>query len=311
MKAFATMPGRVSFTAHVPALAAFHAEPDLNAPNAAIEATGELANGADGYAGKVDVAASGITLRDFVARRLVLNISIARSVATIDALNFALNDTDGATGSGRVELRPPFVYDASLQANVRDLSKFNALIPNLEGGLGGSLSLDWDGRGNVSELQHAGNLRLALADGKAAGVTRIHAQIAGSYSPELIDLPVFWVTTSKGDVSALIGLKDRQLTIADLLVKEAGKPLLTGYVLAPLDLRTPKQPETILPLDGPVTAEIKTAEIDLAALPTFGAPKKTPVKKGRNTSDEPPVRGKVSAIFPRRGPWAISMRACN
>ncbi len=261
MKSFATAPGSVKFSASVPSLAAFRTVPDLNQPNAQIEAGGNLSNGIDGYGGDVKLTVSNITYQDFSAKNLALDVTISHSVATIDALNFALNDTDGFSGTGRVDLRTPFVYDGKLQANLHDLSKFNALVKNMQGGLAGSLWLDWQGHGRVGDVQHSGNVQFMMSNGKAAGVQAINAKIAGSYSPELIDLPTFWITTSKGNLAATIGLKNNVLTIGQIAVTQAKKPLLTGSITLPLDLRNPKNIESIIPMNGPVSANISSADL--------------------------------------------------
>jgi len=286
LKSWDTAPFDVKFSMVAPSLSALNNEPNLTSPNAQIEVNGTLANGADGYSGNVNAAVTNITYQDFTAESLTLKVAITHSIATIEALDFALNQTDGFTGKGRVELRKPFTYDGSLQANVRDLSKFNALVQNIKNGIGGSLSLNWQGNGNVAEMQHSGNIALALSNAKAAEVQTINAQIAGTYSPELIDLPTFWITTNKGDLLATIGLKDRVLTIGNILVKQANKPLLSGSMSLPLDLRTLKNPESIVPLDEPVSAQVTSSDL---ALETF-FPK-----------DQAPVKGIAKATFNATG----------
>ncbi|MEA3187419.1 MAG: translocation and assembly module TamB [Chthoniobacter sp.] len=263
MKSFATMPGSAKFALRVPNAATFRAEPDLRSPNAQAEMSGTISNGPDGYDGKIEGAISNITYREFAARNLTLSVTIAHSVASIDTLEFSLNETDGMTGSGHAELRPPYIYDGRLQASVRDLSRFNSLMQNAAGGIGGSISLDWTGSGRASELQHSGDVRLRVSNAKAPGVTAINVGVEGSYSPELIDLPTFWITSSKGGLSAMIGLKENVLTIGNIVAKQGNKPVLGGSISLPLDLRTPKDPETIIPLNGPVAINLTSTELAL------------------------------------------------
>lgn len=327
MKSWDTMPADAKFNVAIPSLAAFNIEPDLNAPNGRIEASGELSNRATGYNGKISADVTEITLRDFAAQKLALDMTIAQSVATIDTLSFALNETDGFSGNGHVGLKKPFDYDAALEAHIRDLSKFNALAPDVKGGFAGALALNWTGNGNIDQLQNTGNLQLKLSNGKAAEVSAINAEIAGNYSPETIDVPTFRINTSKGDIALAIALQNTLLQIRDIAVKLGGKPILTGSVSLPLDLRTPKQPETIIPINGPVSVALKTSEINLDSLPTLegaapatpksnaSAPARTTGKTAQRTGPKTkasqelrppapvgsPVRGIVTATFEAGG----------
>lgn len=308
MKSWTTAPANVRFEIAAPSIAAFNAEPDLNAPNARLEANGELTNGAAGANGKITLLATGITFREFSADKLSLDVGIADNTATIHSLMFALNATDGLTASGHVGLQKPFVYDATVQARVRDLAKFNSFVPDMQGGLGGSLALDWSGSGNIDQLQNSGEARLRLDGGKAAGVSAINAEIAGAYSPEFINVPTFRIDTSKGDIALKIGMGNNAVKVSDIAVKLGGKPVLTGFITLPLDLRTPKEPGTIIPTNGPVEASLKTSEINLDALPTLEGSKdatpKQPAKKTAKKAPEasgPPVRGIVSATLTAGG----------
>lgn len=312
MKSWAAMPAKASFEVKAPNVAALAAEPDLTAPNANLAASGTLSNGADGYEGRIDVAADGITVRDFSAESLNVNIAIDDNIATIETLSLKLNAADGLTGSGQVGLRKPFTYDARLQGRVRDLSTFNAFVPDMKGRLAGRLALDWTGQGNIQEIQHTGDVKLTVENGKVADVQAINAEIAGQYSPEFINMPTFRVNTSKGDLSLVIAMGNSTLAIRDILVKLGGKTVVTGSLALPVDLRTPAKPETIIQTSGPVVADIQTTELNLADLPKLegtASSSASPAKPAGNQSPAkkkgaragPPVRGVVSASLTARG----------
>ena len=303
MKSWTAAPANVKFAITAPSVAAFNAEPDLKAPNAHLEASGELVNGTGGANGKINVLATDITFREFAADRLALDIGIANNTATVESFVFALNPTDGVTASGHLGLQKPFVYDAKLQARARDLAKFNSFVPGMEGGLAGSFALDWNGTGNIDQLQNSGEARLRLDGGKAAGVSAINAEIAGAYSPDFINVPIFRIDTNKGDLIMKIGMGNSTVKVSDIAVKLGGKPVLTGFVTLPLDLRTPKNPETIIPTNGPVAALIKTGDINLDALPTLeGATPQSSKKGGKPAAASGlPVHGIVSATITAGG----------
>ena len=256
-------PANLQFSFHAPSLAAFNAEPNLNGPDGVVEADGTFTNGSGGYAGGISAAVTDLRMQDFSAQGLNMKISIAKNVATIDSLTFALNPTDGFSATGHVALNPPFAYDGTLQSHIRDLSKFNAFVPKLKGGLAGALNLDWTGSGDLKTLASTGQLQFSLSNGKVQDIRAINASISGNYSPAGVDFPTFWVTCDKGGVSAMIAAQQDVLRINQLAVKQAGKPLVTGSVAIPLDLRTPAQVDTLIPYNGPLSADLVTGDIAL------------------------------------------------
>ncbi|MGA3170834.1 MAG: translocation/assembly module TamB domain-containing protein [Chthoniobacteraceae bacterium] len=261
-----TEPGNIEFSVNAPSIAAFNAEPNLKGPDGNVQASGSLSNGPGGCDGSVTANVTDLHMQDFSAKGLRLGVTIRQSVATIDTLAFSLNATDGFTGTGHLALRKPYAYDGALQANIRDLSKFNGLLPNLNGGLAGALSLDWRGKGDLATLASTGDLQFSLKNGNAAGVQNINAAIAGSYSPQQLNFPTFGITSSRGDLSAVIAARSDVLRVNDILFKQGGRPMLTGSVAIPLDLRTPAQPETLVPVNGPIFADLVSGDI---ALDTF------------------------------------------
>lgn len=303
MKSWASAPADGKFAVTAPSVAAFNTEPDLTAPNAHLEAGGAITNGANGTEGKINLLATGITFREFAAEKLSLDVSIAQNVATIESLAFALNATDAVTASGHAGLQKPFLYDGRLQARVRDLARFDSFVPDMKGGLGGSFALDWNGSGNLDQMQNSGEARLRLEGGKAAGVTAINAEIAGAYSPEFVNVPTFRINTSKGDIALKIGMGNSAAKISDITVQLGGKPVLTGFITVPLDLRTPKNPETLIPSNGPVAASLKTGDINLDALPALEGAPQAAAKRGAKKTDAPglPVHGIVSASLTAGG----------
>ncbi len=255
------------FAIEAPSVNAFYAEPDLNAPNARLTATGHISHDAAGYAGRVSANAVEIAFRDFSADRLALEIALTENTATIETLNLALNPADGFAGSGHVELRAPFRYDGALQVQLHDLSKFDSLVPNLKGGLAGSVSLNWSGSGEVRTIRHSGSIDLKVANAEAGDALKaINAEVAGAYSPEFIDVPTLTVTTDKGDFAAAISLRDQLFAVRDIVVKKGKQQLLSGSLSLPLDLRTPGNRQSIVPLTGPVAVNLETSDIVLETL---------------------------------------------
>ncbi len=286
LSAWDRSPGSIEFSMDAPSIAAFRAEPDLTAPDGSVEAGGTLENGPQGCNGSITANVAGLHMQDFSANGLNLAVSIHNSVASIDKLVFALNATDGFSTTGHVDLRKPYTYDGTAQGQIHDLSVFNAFIPKRAGGIGGAVTLNWSGSGDLETLAGTGNLQFSMKNGKAAGVQGINAAIAGSYSPEQLDFPAFSVTSSRGDVSAVIAARNDVLRVNDIVFKQGGRAMLTGSVAIPLDLRTPAQPDTLVPSNGPIFADLASGNI---ALDGFFA-------KG-----EAPVTGSVQVTVTARG----------
>jgi len=302
LAAWETVPANLEFALHAPSLAAFHAEPDLKGPDGKIEAGGEISNGPDGCAGNITADVSQLRMQDFAADGLKLKVSIEKSVATIDTLRFSLNPTDGFSATGHAALRTPYAYEGALQAQIRDLSKFNGLVSTLKAGLkaglGGALNLDWRGKGDLATLRSTGDLQFALKDGRVQEVQAINAAIAGSYSPEQVDFPTFHVTSNKGEVSAVIAARNDVLRVDQITIKQGGRALLSGSIAIPLDLRTPARPETLVPSKGPVLADLVSSDIALESLFPKGQAPGTGTAKvsitARGSIDAPDARVMVT-----------------
>ncbi len=270
MKSWATAPGNLDFSLNAPSISAFNAEPILTGPYGNLQGSGTLTNGPDGCGGNITANISELRMRDFTADGLKLNVSIARSVATIDTLTFSLNPTDGLSATGHVALAQPYAYDGAVRAQIRDLSKFNGLVSTLnasrKGGLAGALALDWSGKGDLSTLRGTGELDFTLKNGTVPGVQALNAAIDGSYSPEQLQFPTFNITSSLGNFSAVISAQNDLLRVDQISVQQGNRPLLSGSLAIPLDLRTPKQPETLIPSNGPIAADLVSPDILLESL---------------------------------------------
>jgi hypothetical protein len=233
MKSWNAAPATFDFSLDAPSISAFNAEPNLTGPNGKLEAAGTLTNGPDGYEGNITADVSELHMQDFTADGLKLNVSIAKSVASIDTLTFSLNPTDGFSATGHVALQAPYAYDGAVQAQIRDLSKFDALIASLKGGLAGALNLVWHGKGDLSTLRSTGDLQFSLKNGKVQDVQAVNADVSGNYSPEGLNFPTFSVTSSRGNLSAVIAASNDVLRVNQIAVSQGGRPLLTGSLAVP------------------------------------------------------------------------------
>jgi hypothetical protein len=298
LTSWATAPGTVDFSLNAPSIAAFNAKPATNTLDGKAEAAGTLTNGPEGYGGSITADVSALRLQDFAADGLKVDIGIARSVATINSLTFALNPTDGLSATGHAALQSPYAYDGSLQAHIRDLSKFKALAPGLKGALGGALQLAWNGQGDLSTLRSTGKLNFNLTNGLVQDVQAINVAISGTYSPDQVDFPTFTINSSKGGLSAVIAARNDQLRVDQIALSLASRPLLTGSLSIPLDLRNPADTSTLIPMTGPIAADLVSSDVAIESLfpkgqaPASGIGKVSIVARG--SINQPDVRVVIS-----------------
>lgn len=275
------------FWLSAPNATAFNAEPDLTGVNGQFETSGYISHNGGLYDGAITAAASKITYDDFSAESFSAGIDIAKSMAEIHDLALVLDSKNGITGSGRIDLRTPFDYSGKLQANVSDLSVFNSLLAasGTAQPIGGSLTLDWEGSGQVARIQHSGTAQVKLTGGKYGAFQPISAEIAGQYSPETISIPTLHVLADKTDFKAQIDLRDTEIKIHDILLQQQNVKLLQGELMLPLDLRTPTKPDTLIPTSGRIFANLSSDEINLDTLlirPKVTSPLKGTVKLSVN-----------------------------
>ena len=160
------------------------------------------------------------------------------------------------------------------------------------------MALDWRGKGDLSTLRSTGELDFALKNGKVQTIQGINAAIDGSYSPEQLQFPTFSITSSLGNFSAVIAAQNGLLRVDQISVQQANRPLLSGSLAIPLDLRTPAKPETLIPQDGPIAADLVSTEVALESFFPKGQAPATGLAKvtiaGRGTINEPEVRVTVA-----------------
>jgi hypothetical protein len=248
--------------------AAFNAETDLTGFNGALEASGHIAHRDGFFEGQIDASGKNLTLEDFNAESLNLAVEIKKSVAEIRDLKLVVDAKSWVAGSGKIGLHKPFDYAGRLSLDIPDLAIFTPLLERagVSNPVAGALTLDWDGGGSVAEIRHSGSVQLKLMGGKFGPLQPIDAEIAGKYSPELAEIPTFHIRADKTDLKAQIDLHDTKLRISEILLQQRNIGLLRGGITLPLDLRTPTNPDSLLPHDGKIFANLSSDEINLETL---------------------------------------------
>ena len=276
---FARMPYQADFTADAPNVAVFEAPPQEKGPAAAITASGNVRSENGVYNGALAVKAAKLAFGDFSADGLDVDATVVNSVADIKSFRLALNPSDQIVASGTAGLQQPYPYGGTLQFNVRNLSAFNAILraSGMKQPIAGALNIAWKGSGQAGLAHHSGEGQVKLQGGQFGAFKPINVDIAGNYTPEVIDFPTLHISTKQGDLQAQINLKDNELRIHDILLQQGKIGLLSGSLALPLDLRTPKNVDSIIPQNGPVEVNLVSKDIDIGTLlkpPVGDAPAK-------------------------------------
>ncbi len=257
--------GSLRFNLDAPSLAAFAAAPNVSGTRAlggATKATGDLRHSAGILNGRLKVEASELRFQEFTARQFKVEVPIENNTAQIRDFQLDLNGKDRLAGDGSIGLVAPFSYNGSLSGTLQNLNTFQ---PLLKTPIAGSLQIDWHGAGQLQTLQHSGEGQATVRQGRFGDFTGIDGEIAGTYSPEKIELGTFRVRSDQGSVKAGVRMHDQRLKIDQLLV-QIGTSTVKGSFNLPLDLRTPDRPETVFPESGALEGTLTLEQIDLAAM---------------------------------------------
>lgn len=219
----------------------------------------------DGFSGEVQAGADDIYFREFAAQSLAFNLPVAEGKARLERLLLDLNGKDKLAGEASVSLNTPFEYEARLDGGVEDIALFQ---PFFQTPVSGALQVNWHGTGQIALLRHTGEGRIALQHGFLGKLTGVAGELAGTYSPESVEISALRLQSDQGTLQAGVRLHDQRLLVEGLRLTVGPHGVLTGSLGFPLDLRTPTRPESLLPPTGALQASLTLDQIDLAqALP--------------------------------------------
>lgn len=279
-----TAPVDVQFAIEAPRLAGFVSEDASKVLEGALHAGGAVTHRDGKWTGTVNLDARTLEANGLKVRSADADISLEGNVARINGLHIVFDASNHITGSGSFGLAPPFPYEGTLTAKLPNLAMLQPALetPERPVTLAGALDLLWTGKGEVQKVQHAGSIQLSIADARFNEVENINAAINGSYSPEQIELPGVKATSSAGNISADITLRDQRLAIDNLSAAIPQGAEITGFIHLPANLSDPTNPAQLIPRNGPLEAALELKQIQIGPL----------LKKG---DTPPPVTGTVSA----------------
>ncbi|MDD5351429.1 MAG: hypothetical protein PHQ12_14555, partial [Chthoniobacteraceae bacterium] len=216
----------------------------------------------EGLAGQLHGEAQGLQWREFVAAKLALDLPVEAGAARLTG-SLELESGDRLDGSARVDLRAPFAYEGRLTGSVSELAGFQPFFPMP---VAGALQIDWHGSGQIAQMRHTGEGRVALQHGRVGVLTGMEAELAGVYSPENVEITALRARCDQGSLQAGVRLRDQRLHVEGLRLEVANTGAVTGNFVLPVDLRTPTRPETVFPATGALEGNLVLEPVDLAKL---------------------------------------------
>ena len=273
--------------------------PDLSAfvlPESGIHLTGLLKLSGQAkmrerkLTGSVSAEAADGNFNGLPVRRARVQAEIADNTATISALEVELNDTNRLTGGGEVQFGEALVYQGTLDVQLKDLSLLRPILPPDAPEVGGALAVQWAGSGDSRVPRHDGYASLLLTGARVGETRDLEAHFNASYAADFINIPYFAVSAGKlGDAVFSLFWKNNRLQLTNLAVRQQKMTLLTGALEIPLHLDMAANVDTLLPSSEPLSIDLQSSDVDLAAV-------------ARNLGQkQPPVTGRASLTVQAQG----------
>ena len=192
-------------------------------------------------------------------------VNFADGAAIIESLNVTVADAGEITAQGRITLAAPMAYAGELHLNFANLAKLDALLATAghPAKLGGALTIDWSGDGQLSDRTHRGKLKVAGKNLRHDALLLNEVRVGAAYSPAQFDTDEFLVVADKAKLGAHFHWSDARLTVTELSLAMAGEKVVQGEASIALDLANPNN---MLPTDQPLSAQLACKNADIALL---------------------------------------------
>jgi autotransporter translocation and assembly factor TamB len=132
--------------------------------------------------------------------------------------------------------------------------------------LAGSVTLDWEGKGDTQISKSSGNLKFLLEKARYGNTQSLRANIDASYSPDGLDVPIIFFATGNTDFQAAAQSKGETLEINKIQLDQGQARFASGYVSFPLVWRNLGTNAAAVPSSGKVFATIQSENLDLKKL---------------------------------------------
>lgn len=246
----------------------FMAQGSATAVKGAVQIKGQASTEKGNYSGEFHIAAHDLESNEVKLSSVDGDLKIADGGVQITKLLAKVDERNQLSISGKAGLAAPFSYNLALNAALTDLSAFQPLLKkgNNAPTLGGSLSLDWSGNGEVQTNQHSGKATLNLINGRYGDQKDLQVGLATDYTPEKVNVGGLRVAAAQGEATLAAHWEKNRLQIQNIALTLQKTPVLAGNVDVPLVASKFKDMAQLIPQDQPITVTLQSRELDLKNL---------------------------------------------
>ena len=218
--------------------------------------------------GYFNVYGTNLAVRNLTVPEVSAEGSTADNVVYLHDLTARLNEQDAISASGNVEIDQPHRYAGRLDANVADLSTFEPILKaaGKQTDLAGKLTINWQGSGDIANFNNTGDLDVVLDDGRFGDLRELEVKIDAKYTPEVLSVPIVYVSSDKLMFQAIMEAKDRTLEITKLEVVQGESKFGGGYVSVPFVWENLGTDKPLFAPDGKVLIGFKTENLEIDKL---------------------------------------------
>jgi hypothetical protein len=237
-----------------------------------------------------NVYGSGLQARNLTIAQLNTAGSTSGNTIYLNDLTASLNQRDYANAEGTFDWRGEKTFTGKLAIDIADLATLKPLLEagGNKGELAGSLTINFEGTGSLSNLTRNGSLKLALSNGKFGNQKGLQANVDATYSAAGLEVPTFYIGSDQMDMQAVVSAKGKTLEISKLQLDQGTAKYAAGSMTIPFIWSHVGTSEPLFPSDGTVTATFQSESLDLK-------------KMFENFGMKPAATGTVSVKFDASG----------
>jgi TamB, inner membrane protein subunit of TAM complex len=230
--------------------------------------------------GSFNVYGSGLQMRNLTIPQFSTAGSIWRNTVYLNDLTANLNQRDFANAHGAFDLGHEKVFTGKAAIDIADLATLKPLLEGIgrKTGLSGSLKMDWEGSGSLSDFAKRGTLKLALNNGRFGDQKGLQANVDATYSPAGLEMPTLFIGSDQMDFQAVASAKSQTLEISKIQLDQGKAKYAAGSITLPFIWSHVGTGEALFPADGAVNGTFESQNLDLKKMfENFGM---TPVATG-------------------------------
>ncbi len=222
--------------------------------------------------GSVRLDGGEFQLGDFKTGPLAVKVSVADNVATIETFALQLSSTDQIALSGKVGTQAPFLYEGGGIVSIQNLAIFQPLLAvfDISEPIKGAVQIDWNGKSEPPEIKvatapavHTGELSLSVTQAGYGKFDLSEFKLAGLYGPGFAQSSEFKVVVGPTSLTGALEIREGKLRFRDIALAQKNLPVLTGFIIVPLDLSDLKAP---VPLDQRLAVNLNSKDLDIEEL---------------------------------------------